>query len=42
MTSARETDRSPGVPLGTIVLALLAIQLGVFVVFAWRLHPGLF
>lgn len=41
MGSARGTERSPGVSLGTIVVALVAIQLAVVVVFAWKLHPGL-
>jgi hypothetical protein len=42
MASARESERSPGVPLGAIVLTLVAIQFAVIAVFAWRLHPGLF
>jgi hypothetical protein len=41
MTSAREADTRRGVPLGAIVLALLALQVAVIVVFAWRLYPGL-
>lgn len=42
MTPSREAQTRRGVPLGTIVLALVAIQAAVVVVFAWKLLPGLF